>query len=81
MECLEILVARRVMDFVKKLGLQQAHFKGDSETVIKVLQKGDMLFSSFGHVVREIQFHVTSLRSFSFSHIVRQGNAMAYALT
>ena len=58
------------MIFAKELGLQQAHFKGDSEIVIKALKNGDMLFSSFGHVVREIQFHVTSLRSFSFSHIV-----------
>lgn len=81
MECLEMLAARRAVIFAKELGLQQAHWEGDSESVIKALQKGDMLFSSFGHIVKEIQFHVSSsLRSFYFSHIGRQSNAVACTL-
>lgn len=76
-----MLAARRAVIFAKELGLQQAHWEGDSESVIKALQKGDMLFSSFGHIVKEIQFHVSSsLRSFYFSRIGRQSNAVACTL-
>ena len=39
-ECLEALAARRVVIFAKEIGLQQSHFEGDSETVIKRLFGG-----------------------------------------
>ena len=55
-----MLAAIRAMIFANELGLQQAHFEGDSEIVIKAIQKGNILFSSFGHIVREIQFYVSS---------------------
>ena len=67
-------------DICKRNWIASSHFEGDSEMVIKVLQKGDMLFSSFGHIVRETLIHVSSLRSFSYYHTVRQGNVMVHAL-
>ena len=39
-ECLEALAARRAVIFAKEIGLQQSHFEGDSETVIKGLLEG-----------------------------------------
>lgn len=42
---------------------------------------GDMFSSSFGHLVRDTLIHVSSLRSFSFSHATRQGNVVTHALT
>lgn len=39
-----------------------------------------MLYSSFGHLLRGSLINANSLRSFSFSHKVREGNAMAHAL-
>ena len=36
--------------------------------------------SAFGHLVEETLFHASSLRSFSFSHTLRQENAVAHAL-
>ena len=39
-----------------------------------------MLYSSFGHLLRDSLINANSLRSFSFSHKVREGNAMAHAL-
>ena len=68
------------MIFAKEIGLQQSHFEGDSETVIKGLLGGGMQFSSLGHLFREILFHVSSMRSFSFAHVVRQTNVITHAL-
>ena len=79
-KCLELLAARRAVIFAKEIGLQQSHFEGDSETVIKGLLGGGMQFSSLGHLFREILYHVSSMRSFSFAHVVRQSNVVAYAL-
>ena len=79
-ECLEALAARRAVIFAKEIGLQQSHFEGDSETVIKGLLEGGMQSSSIGHLFRDILFHVSSMRSFSFAHVVRQSNAVAHAL-
>lgn len=70
-ENLEMLAVRRAVIFTAELGLQQAHFEGDSKLVIKALQTGTMFSSSFGHLARDILTHVSSLLSFSFSHIVR----------
>ena len=39
-KCLELLAARRAVIFAKEIGLQQSHFEGDSETVIKGLLAG-----------------------------------------
>ena len=79
-KCLELLAARRAVIFAKEIGLQQSHFEGDSEAVIKGLLGGGMQFSSLGHLFRDILFHVNSMRSFSFAHVVRQSNAVAHAL-
>ena len=35
--------------------------------------------SSFGHLIKDVLASISSLRSFSFSHTVRQGNAHAHA--
>ena len=39
-----------------------------------------MQSSSIGHFFRDILFHVSSMQSFSFAHVVRQSNAAAHAL-
>ena len=79
-ECLEALAARHAMIFAKEIGLQQSHFEGDSETVIKGLLERSMQSSSIRHLFRDILFHVSSMQSFSFTHVVRQSNAVAHAL-
>lgn len=79
-EVLEMMAARRVVSFVHEIGLHQSHFEGDSEIGIKVLHNGDILLSSFDHLVQDTILLAGSLRSFSFSHTVRQGNAVAHAL-
>lgn len=64
-ECLEMLAARRAVIFVKEIGLQESHFEGDSELVIKELQRDGSQYSSIGHLARDTLSHVSSLRSFS----------------
>lgn len=52
-ENLEMLAVRRAVIFTAELGLQQAHFEGDSKLVIKALQTGTMFSSSVGHLSRD----------------------------
>ena len=79
-ESLEMIAARHAVIFASKIGLQLCQFEGDSEIGIKAPQTGDVFSSFFGHLVRDTLIHVNSLRSFPFSHTVRQGNAIAHAL-
>ena len=83
MEHLETLATSRAVIFAAELGLQQAHFEGDSELVIKALAftDGTISSSSFGHLARDIIIHVSSLWCFSFSHIVRHEKAITHVLT
>ena len=78
---LEILAARRVVQFVHEVGISNSIFEGDSKISINALRKGQLLHSSFGHIIRDILFSTNSLQSFSFSHIYKQGHALAYALS
>lgn len=78
--CLELLAARRAAIFVHEVGLHESILEGDSKTVIKSLQKGDMFQSAYGHLLKDIMFYVKSLRSYNFSHTYRKGNSVADAL-
>lgn len=78
-ECLEMLAARRAVMFVKEIGLQESHFEGDSELVIKELHRNGIQFSSIRHLARDRLSHVSSLKSFSFAHVVRQCNVVVHA--
>ena len=75
-----MMAVRRAVIFAQEIGLQKCQFEGDSKTIIKALKIGDMSSSSFGHLVRDIFSIANSFLDFSFSHIVRQGNAVAHAL-
>ncbi|KAL0011115.1 hypothetical protein SO802_006223 [Lithocarpus litseifolius] len=79
-EVLELLAARRAALFSQELGLDRVIFEGDSEQVIKALQWGGWDFASGGHFIRDILCIVNSFMSTSFSHVCRQGNAVAHAL-
>ena len=70
-EVLEMIAVRRAVSFVHEIGLHQSHFEGDSEIGIKALCKGDILSSSFGHLVWDTLIFASSLKSFSFSHILK----------
>ena len=46
-----MLAARRAVKFVQELGLHDPHFEGNSLVGIKAFQRGNMLSSSFGHLI------------------------------
>ena len=64
MECLELLTARHVVIFAKETGLQQSHFEGDSEIVIKGLQEGGMHFDV--HEIYTIKYSHIYIFSLTF---------------
>ena len=79
-ELVEILAARRAVLFSSELGFHNLIIEGDSSSVIKLLQ--DRCSSHFqgGHILKDIMSHLDSFVSCSFSHVGRQGNAVAHAL-
>lgn len=80
-EALELLAARRAMSFTLELGFSNCTFEGDSKLVVKSLQGKGTENSQEGHIIKDILYYVNSLRSFFFSDVIRQGNAVAHVLT
>ena len=79
-EVLEVLAARRAVQFVLELGFAHSMFEGDAATVIKALTDGNCSVPSFGHIAKDIESISGLLQTKSFSHVRRQGNAVAHAL-
>ena len=79
-EILELLVTKRAVRFSLEMSFNKSVFEGDSELVIKSLRHGGYENSLGGHLIKDILFTVNSFQSISFSHVVRQSNAIAHAL-
>ena len=68
------------MTFSLEFGISRAVVKGDSATVIKAIQFGGWELAQGGLLIHDISTLKNSFQSISFSHVVRQGNAVAHAL-
>ena len=68
------------MLFSRETGFFKSVFEGDSATVIKLLQDRNVSHFQGGHILKDILSYLNSFQSCSFSHIGRQGNAVAHAL-
>ena len=79
-ELVEILAARRAMLFSRESGFYNPVFEGDSSTIIKSLEDRIVSHAQGGHILKDILSHLNSFQSCSFSHIGRQGDAIAHAL-
>ena len=79
-EIVELLAARWAVILVQELDFENSIFEGESEIVINPLQNDDRLKSSIGHLVQDTLSFVNSLKGWSFSHIGKQGNAVAHPL-
>ena len=77
---LETLAARHAVLFAQELGLRHVVFEGDSESSIHAISNRLLLHSSCGHIIHDILLFSQSFQSFSFSHVCREGNALADAL-
>ena len=77
---LEAMATRRAIIFAMELGFHRCIIEGDSKIVFKALTRDFSDRSSFGHTVKDCKFIIGSLQTCSFSHVRRQGNAVAHAL-
>ena len=48
--------------------------------MINSLRHGELLHSSIGYLLKDTMSYVSSLQSFSFSHVGRHSNSVAHAL-
>ena len=58
---LETLAARQAVQFVQELGLRNSIFEGDSASSINAISNGQLLHSSFGHIIKDILLFSSSL--------------------
>ena len=79
-DVLEALIARMTVQFIVELGIHQSDFAGDSKVVYKAIIVGDPPLSAIGHIVKDIVFIASFLRTHSFFHTKRQDNSIAHAL-
>ncbi|XP_030968534.1 uncharacterized protein LOC115989027 [Quercus lobata] len=80
-DVLELMAAKRAMTFSLETRTYRAMLEGDSALVIKAIQLGGWEFAQGGHLIHDISTLKNSFQSISFSHIVRQGNAVANAFS
>ncbi|XP_075665678.1 uncharacterized protein LOC142635406 [Castanea sativa] len=87
MDILELLAAKRAMYFSLEISFTKFVFEGDAESLIKSLKyggwekaQGGWEKAQGGHLIKDIFAFVNSFQSISFSHVVRQGNAVTHAL-
>ena len=69
------------MLFSIETGFHNSVFEGDSTLVIKLLQDRMVSHPQGGHILKDIVSHLNSLQSLSLTHVGKQGNAVAHALT
>ena len=62
----EMLVARRAVQFALEIGITHSVFEGDSEIIYKALSADVTPLSSFGHIVKDTKSIVSSLVNFFF---------------
>ena len=64
------------MSFALEIGLRDVVFEGDFETIIKHLNFESDCLASFGNIVEDSKCAALNFRSYSFSHVKRNGNAV-----
>ena len=69
------------MVFAKELSLFDVEIKGDCSSFITALNMPKRCGTLFGHVIDDCKSLGASLRSCKFSHVRREGNRLAHALT
>ena len=79
-DVLELLAAKQAMTFSLETDTTRVVLEGDSASMIKAIQLGGWEFAQGGHLIHDISTLKNSFQSISFSHVVRQGNAVAHAL-
>ena len=79
-DVLELFATKQAVTFSLETGTTRAVVEGDFATMIKAIQFGGWELAQGGHLIHDISTLKNSCQSISFSHVVRQGNAVAHAL-
>ena len=79
-ETVEVLAARSAVSLAKELNFDQVIIEGDTEVIIKAINNGGFLSSSFGHIIRDIKLLSSAFHKVSYSYTHRQGNRVAHRL-
>ena len=76
----EALAARRGLELAVETGFKNIVLESDSQILITALPDGSYSLSSFGHLVKDINFIVSYLSLINYTHVRRQCNALAHSL-
>jgi ribonuclease HI len=79
-ECIEAWAAKRAVKFVTEIGITEAEFEGDSTTIVAALNNHSPVLTPYGHLITDAKILANGLKSYSFTHVKRQGNGLAHAL-
>uniref|UniRef100_A0A2N9G219 Uncharacterized protein n=1 Tax=Fagus sylvatica TaxID=28930 RepID=A0A2N9G219_FAGSY len=79
-EMIEALAARRAIRFAMEVGVTNAEFEGDAETVIRDLYRTAPIYTPYGLVIEDAKVLLAEIQNFSLSHTRRSGNSVAHAL-
>uniref|UniRef100_A0A2N9HZK5 Reverse transcriptase domain-containing protein n=1 Tax=Fagus sylvatica TaxID=28930 RepID=A0A2N9HZK5_FAGSY len=78
---IEAWAVKRSIQFVLEIGLTDAKFEGDSQTIVAALNDPKPSLAPFGLLITDAKVLASKLQSFSFSHVKRQGNQLAHAFS
>ena len=70
----------RVVELGSELGLDYTIVEGNSEVVAKALRCKDNGLTPFAHLINDVSLCSGLFSEFSYSHIRRDGNKVAYSL-
>lgn len=76
----EILAARRALEFALELGFENVVLEGDSEILMKALKQGSSNLAHYGHLIQDILFLSSHFLYFDCSFVRRLGNKVAHFL-
>ena len=76
----EALAARRGLELAAETGLKNIVLESDSQILFTALRDGSYSLSSFGHLVKDINFIASYLSLINYTHVRRQCNALAHSL-
>ena len=74
------MATQKALELTIELGFNNITLKGDSEVLIKSLEKGDNSLAHYGHLIADIHVLMAQFSSLSLSHVRRHCNRLAHAL-
>uniref|UniRef100_A0A2N9GNK1 RNase H type-1 domain-containing protein n=1 Tax=Fagus sylvatica TaxID=28930 RepID=A0A2N9GNK1_FAGSY len=71
---IEAWAVKRSIQFALEIGITEAEFEGDSQTIVNALNAQHPSLAPFGLLLADAKELASKLQNFSFSHVKREGN-------